>query len=140
MRWVHGAVDQDGRHGALVHRGPGGGATHRCSTCGQLWAWLLTMRAPRGRGSRGEPHHGRRWAELGGGGTLERPREGEEERERGGMVRGSSCSFYMARGRHWRGGWREEGTPSMAAGTGADGASRKGNDETDVSKGGERNR
>jgi hypothetical protein len=68
------------------------------------------VRAPRGRGSRGEPRSGQRWAargqseagdelqrwrlELSGGGTLERPREGEEERERGGMVRGSSGSFY----------------------------------------------
>jgi hypothetical protein len=32
-----------------------------------------------------------RWRrELSGGGALERPGEGEEERERGGMVRGSS--------------------------------------------------
>jgi hypothetical protein len=113
------------------------------------------VRAPRGRGSRGEPHCGRRWAargrseagdelqwrwlELDSGGALERLREGEEERERGGMVRGSSGSFYRARGGHWRGGRREEGAPSMAAGTRADGASGKGNDETDISKGGERN-
>jgi hypothetical protein len=48
-------------------------------------------------------------------------------------------SFYRARGGHWRGGRREEGAPSMVAGTGADGASGKGNYETDVSKGGERN-
>jgi hypothetical protein len=33
---------------------------------------------------------GWRWPELGGGGVLERLGEGEEERERGGMVRGSS--------------------------------------------------
>jgi hypothetical protein len=65
MRWVHGAVDQDGRCGALVHRGPGGGATHWGSTCGWLWAWLLAVRAPRGRGSRGEPHRGRRWVARG---------------------------------------------------------------------------
>jgi hypothetical protein len=70
------------------------------------------------------------WLEFHGGGALERLGEGEEERERGGMVRGG----------HWRGGRREEGAPSMVAGTGADGASGKGNYETDVSKGGERNR
>jgi hypothetical protein len=52
---------------------------------------------------------------------LERPREGEEERERGGMVRGSSCCFYRGRGGHWRGDRREEGAPSMVAGMGADG-------------------
>jgi hypothetical protein len=78
-------------------------------------------------------------SELGTGGMLERPGEGEEERERGGMVSGSSDSFYRGRGGHWRGGRREEGVPSMAVGTGADGVSGKGNDETDVSKGGERN-
>jgi hypothetical protein len=77
--------------------------------------------------------------ELSGGGTLERPREREEERERVGMVRGSSGSFYRGRGGHWRGGRREEGVPSMAAGIGTNGVSRKGNHETDVSKGGERN-
>jgi hypothetical protein len=70
---------------------------------------------------------------------LERPGEGEEERERGGMVRGSSCSFDRGWGRHWRGGRREEGAPSMAVGMGADGASGKGNYETDISKGGESN-
>jgi hypothetical protein len=149
-------VDQDGWCGALVHHGPGGGTTHQRSTRGWLWARLLTMRAPRGRGSRGEPHHGRRWAarewseagdelqrqwlELSGGGMLERPREGEEEWERGGMVRGSSCCFYRGRGGHWRGDRREEGAPSMVAGMGADGVSGKGNDEMDISKGGERNR
>jgi hypothetical protein len=78
--------------------------------------------------------------ELDGGGALERPREGEEEKERGGMVRGSLGSFYRGQGGHWRGNWREEGVPSMAAGTRADGASGKGNDETDISMGGERNR
>jgi hypothetical protein len=86
-------------------------------------------------------HDGEGWRrpELSGGSTLERPGEGEEERERGGMVRGSSGSFYRGQGGHWRGGRREEGVPSMAADMEADGASGKGNDEIDVSKGGERN-
>jgi hypothetical protein len=74
------------------------------------------------------------------GHAREAEREREEERERVGMVRGSSGSFYRGRGGHWRGGRREEGAPSMAAGIGANGASGKGNHETDVSKGGERNR
>jgi hypothetical protein len=56
------------------------------------------------------------------------------------MVRASSGSFYRGRGGHWRGAQREEGAPSMAAGMGADGTSGKGNDETDISLGGERNR
>jgi hypothetical protein len=93
MCWVQGAVDQDGRRGALVHRGPSDSTTRRRSTHGRLWARLLAMRAPRGRGSRREPHRGGRWVargrceagdelqqrrlELGGGGALERPREGE---------------------------------------------------------------
>jgi hypothetical protein len=87
-------------------------------------------------------HDGEGWqrSELSGGSALERPGEGEEERERGGMVRGSSGSFYRGRGGPWRGSWREEGVLSMAADMEADGASGKGNDETDVSKGGERNR
>jgi hypothetical protein len=75
--------------------------------------------------------------ELGGGGTLERPREGEEERERVAWFGDPRGSFYRGRGGQWRGGRREEGAPSMAAGMGADGASRKGND---VSFGGERRR
>jgi hypothetical protein len=87
-------------------------------------------------------HNGEGWRQpkLGGGGALERPGEGEEEWERGGMVRGSSGTFYRGQGGHWRGGRRAEGAPSMATCTGADGASGKGNDETDVSMGGERNR
>jgi hypothetical protein len=36
--------------------------------------------------------------------------------------------FYRGRGGQWRGDRREEGAPSMATGTGADGALGKGND------------
>jgi hypothetical protein len=65
MCWVHGVMDQDGRRGALVHCGPSSGTTRRHNTRGRLWARLLAMRAPRGRGSRGEPHRGRRWVARG---------------------------------------------------------------------------
>jgi hypothetical protein len=41
--------------------------------------------------------------------------------------------FYRGRGGQWRGDRREEGAPSMAAGTGADGA--LGREMTSVSKG-----
>jgi hypothetical protein len=51
--------------GSPVHHGPGGGVSgtpHRSGARGWLWAWLLAARAPRGKGGRGEPHRGRRWA------------------------------------------------------------------------------
>jgi hypothetical protein len=53
-----------GGDGSPVHRGSGGGTPRRSGVHGQLWARLLTVRAPRGKGGRGEPHRGRRWAAL----------------------------------------------------------------------------
>jgi hypothetical protein len=57
-----------GGGGSPVHRGSGGdagGTPHRSGVRGWLRAWLLAMRAPRGRGGgRGEPHRGWRWVAL----------------------------------------------------------------------------
>jgi hypothetical protein len=50
--------------GSTVHRGPGGGAgdmPRQSGARGRLRAQLLAVRAPRGKGGRAKPHHGRRW-------------------------------------------------------------------------------
>jgi hypothetical protein len=50
--------------GSPVHRGlsdDAGGTPRRSGARGRLWAQLLALRAPRGKGGRGEPHCGRRW-------------------------------------------------------------------------------
>jgi hypothetical protein len=54
-----------GGGGSPVHHGPDGGAggmPHRSGARSQFRAKLLAARVPRGKGGRGEPHRGRRWA------------------------------------------------------------------------------
>jgi hypothetical protein len=54
-----------GGRGSQVQSGPGGGVgsmPHQGGVRGRLRARLLAARAPRGKGGRGEPHRGRRWA------------------------------------------------------------------------------
>jgi hypothetical protein len=54
-----------GGGGSSVHLGLGNSASctpHRSGARGRLWVRLLDARAPRGKGGRGEPHHGQRWA------------------------------------------------------------------------------
>jgi hypothetical protein len=67
---VHSAWTTGRWRGTPVHHGSGGGmggTPHRSCARGRLWAWLLAMRAPRGKGGRGEPHRGRArgWSEAG---------------------------------------------------------------------------
>jgi hypothetical protein len=54
-----------GGGGSPDHRRPDGGEggmPRWSGACGWLRAQLLIVRAPRGKGGRGEPHRGRRWA------------------------------------------------------------------------------